>query len=145
MLKNIFLISEDLLDMKLRTFSAAAALSALAAATALMAPAVHAGSVTVNGTATCSDAPTISMTPAGDLTLTCTPVGGGGSTTPPVCSVVPSGTQNVTQGGQLTLSASCNPAATSWSWTSTGLGAPAMGVTPSATLTFTNSGTFGYQ
>jgi hypothetical protein len=78
----------------------------------------HAGSVTLNNAAVCSSAPTMSMTPAGDLTITCTPVStGGGTTTPTTAPACTLANQTVTVGQSATLSASCNPAATSYAWT----------------------------
>lgn len=63
-------------------------------------------------------------------------------TTAPVCSVSASKT-SVTTGGTATLSAVCNPAATSWNWTASS-GAPAISGS-SGTLTFSTAGSYTYS
>lgn len=62
--------------------------------------------------------------------------------TAPVCSVSASKT-SVTTGGTATLSALCNPAATSWNWTASS-GAPAISGS-SGTLTFSTAGSYTYR
>lgn len=107
-------------SMKLSVRAALAVVGTLFGALAL--PAIsQAGSVALNGAQVCSDTPTLNMNPAGNLTITCTPVGGGAPTSPPVCSINP---QTITAGPGVmaTMSASCSNSPTSYSWTSTAPG-----------------------
>jgi hypothetical protein len=91
-----------------------ALLGAFALAGAMPTVAVAQG-VVVNGNPVCTDAPNLTLTPAGTVTMTCTAV----STNPngpPACTV---GNVNVATAGTGTVTASCTPAATSYTWATT--------------------------
>jgi hypothetical protein len=102
--------------------------------------------VIVNGSTVCTGSgPSMSIDPAGNLNITCTPAGGGGGTpTVPSC-VVP--TVIVTQGAaSATLTASCSGSPTSYAWTagtSPSLGGPATSQSFSVGP-FPNLGSFTY-
>jgi large repetitive protein len=104
--------------MKRYEFTIRGAITALAAFGALaIGPAVNAQSVTVNNAQVCVSAPSLSMDPAGNLNIICTPAGGGGPTIP--SCVVTSATVQV--GATGTISASCSGGAiTVFAWTNTG-------------------------
>jgi hypothetical protein len=133
--------------MKPIQFSIRVAAAAMAAVAAIAVPALsHAGSVTVNSTPVCIDAPTLSMTPAGDLQISCTPAPAGGGTpavTAPSCTVAP---QTTTVGSTATLSASCTGGApTLFTWTA-GPGSP-LPIGTGALITvgpFVAPATYGY-
>jgi hypothetical protein len=100
-----------------------------------MCPAAQAQSVSVNSTPVCSSAPSLTMTPAGDLSITCTPVstGGGTPTTVPSCTISsPPITWSATQ--TATISASCTGAPNAFAWTNTDA-APGFTNTSTASIT----------
>lgn len=75
------------------------------------------GTVTLSGASGSSCAySAISINPAGNLTVTCQT---GNPDSPPVCSIT--GPTTASANTPFTLSASCNPAASSWTWTGQGL------------------------
>lgn len=130
--------------MKRNLLSIRAAILALGALGALALPTLStAATFSLNNTLTCNSVDGgMSMDPAGNLTINCTVVTAGATTTAPVCSVSTSpGT--ITAGGTSTVSASCNPAATSYVWTTSSL-APAISGS-SQQLTFATAGTYTYQ
>jgi hypothetical protein len=125
--------------MNVNKFSirAVAAIGALCGAVAIPAISHAAGAVSVNGTTHCASSATMSLTPAGDIAITC------GASGPPACSVSP-GTSNIGVNQQVTLTATCNPAASTYSWTVTG-GGPNIAGAGGTPLTFTQPGTFTYS
>src|SRR5258708_36370732 len=123
--------------MKSNNLSIRAVLTAIGAmCCAITIPSIsHAvGSVKVNGVQTCSAGTTLAMDPSGDLVINCTAPGN----TSPVCSVSISATAIAT-GQSSTISAVCNPAATSYAWT----GFPSVS-NAGATVAFATAGTFTY-
>ncbi len=130
----------------------------LLAATAFALPAVsQAGSVVVNGTQVCTDTPQLSMDPSGNLQVTCTASGGGGTTFG--CTLSPL-TQTITLGSTTTatIAATCTNAAqgstVSYTWTSTGANAAnnppfTAGTDTTATLSipgpFATAGSYQYK
>ena len=119
--------------------SALALLGALALGSAVPTVAMAQG-VTVNGTQLCVDAPNMTITPSGTMTVTCTPVSTNPSN-PPNCSIPQT---SATTGVVTTISAVCNPAATSYAWA--GSVAPTGGFTSVASfqVTFPTAGTYQY-
>ena len=105
---------------------------------AIMIPSIsHAtGAVSVNSATVCPSSATMSLTPAGDINITCTASG------PPSCTVAPA-SSTIGAGQSVTLTANCNPAATGYAWTPTG-GGPTMSG-QSALLPFPTPGTFTYS
>src|SRR5476649_1430745 len=93
------------------------AAAAIAAVATMAVPTLSlAGSVIVNATPVCVDTPTLSMDPAGNLTITCTAVPASGSTVTALtsCTVTSPVT---TVGNTALLSASClGGAATQFVW-----------------------------
>lgn len=133
--------------MKRNNLSIRVAVTAIGALCgAIMIPSIsHAvGAVTVNGVATCASSTAMSMNPAGDIAINCTPPG---STPPPVTSVpicsVSVNPINISVGQTSNISAVCNPAATSYVWT-TSAGAPGVSNAGGAP-TFATAGTYLYQ
>ena len=123
--------------MKSNNLSIRAVLTAIGAmCCAITIPSIsHAvGSVKVNGVQTCSAGANLAMDPSGDLVINCTAPGN----TSPVCSVSISATAIAT-GQSSTISAVCNPAATSYAWT----GFPSVS-NAGATVAFATAGTFTY-
>jgi hypothetical protein len=110
-------------SMKRFEFMNRGAVTALAALAALaICPAANAQSVTVNGTQVCTSAPALSMDPAGNLAIGCTPAApGGGTPTAPTCTVpsvavtIPAGATTISSA---TIGAVCsgNPSPT-FAWT----------------------------
>ena len=124
--------------MKLNNLSIRAALVAVGAlfgAFTIPSTAFAVGAVLVNSAPVCaSSSATMSLTPAGDIAIVCAAV------TPPVCAVSP-GSSNVGIGQSVTLTANCNPAATSFAWATNG---PAISG-QSQSVTFPSAGTFTYS
>jgi len=119
---------------------ALALVGALALTSAVPTVAVAQG-VALNGTQVCTDAPNMTITPAGVLQVTCTPVVVNNSL-PPNCSIPLTA---ATTGVAATITAVCNPAATSWTWA--GTVPPSGGTFPNAAsivVTFPVAGTYQY-
>lgn len=100
------------------------------------------GGVKVNGVATCVSSTNMSLDPAGDLVIACTAPGtgsGGGPTTAPSCTINVSASP-INAGQSTTITAICNPAATSYAWTATGPAISSSG----GTVIFPTAGSYNY-
>ena len=100
-------------------FNSSAVAACFLAVAAVVAPAIsQAGSVVLNGAQVCTDTPQLSMDPSGNLQVTCTPSGGGGTTfSCPLSPLV----QTITIGSSnnATITANCTNAAgpITYTWT----------------------------
>jgi hypothetical protein len=121
--------------------AAVTAIGALCCATLLPSVAYAAGALSVNGSTVCASSTTMNLNPAGDIIVACTAPNSGNPTSPPSCTVSVS-PASITAGSSASITAACNPAASSWLWSVTG-GGPAMSG-PSASLTFPTAGTYVY-
>ena len=132
--------------MKRKNLSIRVAVTAIGALCgAIMIPSIAyaVGAVQVNGSAVCASSTNMSMNPAGDIVINCTAPG----VQPPPVSVpvcaVSVNPINIGVGQSSNIFASCNPAATSYAWT-TSAGAPAV-VGAGGAPTFAAAGTYLYQ
>jgi hypothetical protein len=126
--------------MKRFEFMIRGAITALAALGLLATgPVANAQSVTVNSTQVCSSAPALSMDPAGNLTITCTPAAPGGGTAPPTipsCTIpsvavtIPAGATTTTA----TVGAVCSGSPATYAWTSSDVPAFVSPTTASVTV-----------
>lgn len=117
------------------------ALGAIAALSALVAlPPAYAQSVTVNGAPTCSSAPSLTMDPSGNLSISCTPVTAGSTGTFSCTLSANPLTVQAGSGLTATVTATCsNGTVSSYAWTNPG-SAP---TNPAALATTTQSFTAG--
>jgi hypothetical protein len=130
--------------MKRNYLSIRAALFALGVASALALPSISsAGQFVLNGAVTCTTLDGgANMDPQGNLNVTCTTTTTQ-PTTAPVCTISVNPATPIQAGQSAAISASCIPAATSYTWTSSA-GAPTM-VGSFQSLTFGTAGTYTYQ
>ena len=126
--------------MKRYEFMIRGAITTLAAVGALaIGPAVNAQTVTVNNVQLCSSAPNMSMDPAGNLNVSCTPVGTTVTPTLPACTVAP---VQVQVGLTANMIASCTGGAiATYVWTNT-IAPAAPGFTASNTASVPVTGPF---
>lgn len=113
---------------------------------AIMIPSISyaVGAVQVNGNAVCTSNTNMSMDPAGDIVISCTSGPAVIPTSPPSCSVNVNPI-NIGVGQSSNISASCNPAATSYAWTMTGTAGGPTITGAGGAPTFAGAGTYLFQ